>query len=219
MPNDLYGEQHRALQDTFDTRRLADRLGDIRSDTLTEDNRSFIGSLDMFFLSTVDHEGRPTVSYKGGDPGFVRIPDSATLLFPSYDGNGMFLSLGNITLNPEVGLLFISFEKPNRLRVQGRAELSSDPAELALYPEANAIVRVHISHVFTNCPRYVHRSEPGERSRYVPRAGVDTPFAEWKRIDGLSDALPAVDAAQAATAGVISGAEWTDRVKAGHPNV
>ncbi len=219
MPDDLYGDQHRALQDAFGTRNLADRLAYVRSATLSDDNCAFIAGLDMFFLSTVDHEGRPTVSYKGGAPGFVSVLDRSTLVFPSYDGNGMFLSLGNVTINPEVGLLFISFEKPNRLRVQGRAELSNDPSELALYPEADAVVRVHITHAFANCPRYIHRSEQQERSRYVPREGVETPIAEWKRIDGLADALSPVDAARVAHIGTISGAEWADRVRTGDPNV
>ncbi len=217
MADDLYGEQHRAMQDTFGTRKLADRLAYRRSAALTDDDRSFIAGLDMFFLSTVDHQGRPTVSYKGGDPGFVQTPDPTTLLFPSYDGNGMFLSLGNVTVNPNVGLLFISFEKPNRLRVQGRAELSKDPAELRLFPEADTVVRVHITHAFTNCPRYVHRYEPVERSRYVPRDGVETPIAEWKRISGIVDALPPVDAARVAHIGTIDGAEWIKRVRAGDP--
>ena len=173
----------------------------------------------MFFLSTVDHQGRPTVSYKGGDPGFVQTPDPTTLLFPSYDGNGMFLSLGNLTVHPDVGLLFISFEKPNRLRVQGRAELSSDPSELRLFPESDTVVRVHITHAFTNCPRYVHRQEPVERSRYVPRDGVETPIAEWKRISGIVDALPPVDAVRVAHIGTIDGAEWIKRVRSGDPRI
>src|SRR6185503_8044835 len=68
----LYGSVHRALQDRFDTRRLADSV-EARL-VLTEippEHKAFIESRDMFFLSTIDHQGRPTVSYKGGDPGFV----------------------------------------------------------------------------------------------------------------------------------------------------
>ena len=69
----------------------------------------------LFFLSTVDERGRPTVSYKGGAPGFVRVSAPNELLFPVYDGNGMFLSLGNIASTAQVGLLFISFEPARRL--------------------------------------------------------------------------------------------------------
>ena len=120
----LYQPQHRALQDRFDSRPMADRIELIAAKTEIDDMaRAFIESRDMFFLSSVDHQGRPTVSYKGGDPGFVRVLDAKTLAFPSYDGNGMYFSMGNIAANPEIGCLFIDFEKPFRLRLQGRAEL------------------------------------------------------------------------------------------------
>ena len=90
----LYHEGNRRLQDSFDTRRLADRLEEVKVRDLIDDgDRAFIESLDMFFLATADAEGRPTCSYKGGDPGFVRVLDERTLAFPGYDGNGMFLSL------------------------------------------------------------------------------------------------------------------------------
>ena len=76
----LYGEQHRKLQDEFDSRRMADRIEAIAMKTeFGADERAFIESRDMFFLSTVDERGRPTVSYKGGMPGFVRVLDDKTL--------------------------------------------------------------------------------------------------------------------------------------------
>lgn len=58
----------------------------------------------MFFLATADAEGRPTCSYKGGDPGFVQVLDPHTVVFPNYDGNGMYLSAGNVLVNGEVGM-------------------------------------------------------------------------------------------------------------------
>jgi uncharacterized protein YecE (DUF72 family) len=67
----------------------------------------------------VDGSGQPTCSYRGGDPGFVKVVEPGTIAFPSYDGNGMFLSMGNIRATAKVGLLFIDFETPHRLRVQG----------------------------------------------------------------------------------------------------
>ena len=127
----LYGDIHRAMQMAFDTRTLADRLeGMIVKPEIDDVGKVFIASRDMFFLTTIDHNGRPTVSYKGGSPGFVRVLDASTLLFPSYDGNGMYLSMGNISGNPEIGMLFIDFEKPFRLRAQGRAELIVSGPEL-----------------------------------------------------------------------------------------
>ena len=129
----LYGDIHRAMQMAFDTRTLADRLeGMIVKPEIDDVGKVFIASRDMFFLTTIDHNGRPTVSYKGGSPGFVRVLDASTLLFPSYDGNGMYLSMGNISGNPEIGMLFIDFEKPFRLRAQGRAELIVSGPELRI---------------------------------------------------------------------------------------
>ncbi len=75
----------------------------------------------MFFLATADSEGWPQCSYKGGEPGFVRVLDETTLAFPSYDGNGMYLSAGNVIVNPAVGLLFVDFEVGTRLRLNGVA--------------------------------------------------------------------------------------------------
>jgi uncharacterized protein len=211
----FYGPQHRALQDQFGTRPLADLLSYTTTPTFDEFSREFVERCDMFFLATVDHEGRPTVSYKGGDPGFAQIIDESTLLFPSYDGNGMFLSVGNLSLTPSVGLLFISFEKPQRLRVQGNAVISSDPADLARYPEADLVVRVTATEVFTNCPRYVHRHHTNEPSRYVPRDGVETPLAGWKRIDLLADVLSPADAHEAQHLGAISASDWRQLVAEG----
>ena len=133
----LYGPVHRSLQERFDTRRLADNVE--KRVVLTEipqEHKAFIESRDMFFLSTIDHQGRPTVSYKGGDPGFVRVLDSKSVAFPCYDGNGMFYSMGNLLGNPQVGMLFVNFEKPHRLRLQGTASIDDNDPLLAEYAEA-----------------------------------------------------------------------------------
>jgi predicted pyridoxine 5'-phosphate oxidase superfamily flavin-nucleotide-binding protein len=192
VTGDLYHAGSRTLQDRFDTRRLADRLEDVKvSATIGAGDRAFIESMDMFFLATADAEGRPNCSYKGGEPGFVRVLDERTLAFPSYDGNGMFVSAGNVLVNAEVGMLFISFERQRRLRLNGTASI--DPAdELAeSWPGALLVVRVRAREVFPNCPRYIHRYELVERSRYVPHAGVEPPVPDWKTRDWARDVLPA----------------------------
>jgi uncharacterized protein len=214
----LYGEQHRALQDEFGTRHLADRVEQLACKTeFDEETKGFIEAMDMFFLTTVDHQGRPTVSYKGGDPGFVKVINSTTLVFPSYDGNGMFLSMGNIAQSQQVGLLFISFERPHRIRVQGTASLLRDDPMMSHYKEADLIVRVQLSELWQNCPRYVHRYQKENLSRYVPREACETPLAEWKRMDLIQDVLPARDAVKAQAVGTISVTEWMDKVKSGDP--
>ncbi|WP_430010323.1 pyridoxamine 5'-phosphate oxidase family protein [Methylophaga lonarensis] len=186
----LYGEQHQALQKEFDTEQLAERVKDaIVTDFVTEEHRAFIEQQDMFFLSTVDHQGYPTCSYKGGDKGFVKIIDEKTLAFPSLDGNGMYLSMGNIQAHAKVGMLFIDFETPHRIRVHGTAELSRDPADLALFHEAELVVKVTIDEMFQNCPRYIHRYQRVSQSNYVPKVSQQTPLPVWKRIDAMQDVI------------------------------
>jgi predicted pyridoxine 5'-phosphate oxidase superfamily flavin-nucleotide-binding protein len=212
----LYGDKHRALQDMFDSRRMADRIETIAvKPELGDVERQFIETRDMFFLSSIDHMGRPTVSYKGGAAGFVRVLGPATIAFPSYDGNGMYLSMGNITGNPEIGMLFIDFERPFRIRVQGQAEITRDPAALAVFKEAELVVKVEVSETWMNCPRYIHRMQRLEPSRYVPREDEETPLCEWKRIDGLQDVLRPNELAAVEKAGYITIEDWMGKVMTG----
>jgi predicted pyridoxine 5'-phosphate oxidase superfamily flavin-nucleotide-binding protein len=141
----------------------------------------------MVFRATAHAAGRPQCSYKGGDPGFVRVLDDRTLVLPSYDGNGMFLTAGNLAANPPVALLFVDFagRPPRRLRVNGDASLEPADAHGAQFS-----IRIHVTRVFPNCPRYVHRLARVERSPYVPRAGWTPPVPEWKRADWARDVLP-----------------------------
>jgi predicted pyridoxine 5'-phosphate oxidase superfamily flavin-nucleotide-binding protein len=193
----MYHSGSRALQDQFDSRRLADRLEAVKvHNRFTPDDRSFIERLDMFFLATADAQGSPTCSYKGGDPGFVRVIDERTLAFPNYDGNGMFLSMGNVLGNPAVGLLFIDFEHQRRMRVDGIATVTPEDELLAHYPEALFVVRVEARHIYPNCPRYIHHYALVERSNFVPRPTQVTPIPGWKRADWASDVLAADDPAR-----------------------
>lgn len=192
----LYHDGSRSLQDRFDTRRLADRIEErIVKSEIDDDDRAFIESCDMFFLATADEQGRPTCSYKGGEPGFVRVVDERTIAFPSYDGNGMYLSAGNALVNPHVGLLFISFEERRRVRLDGVASIDNNDQLLAEYPEAQLVVRVRAERVYPNCPRYIHRYGLVERSRFVPKEGCATPVPKWKQADWSHDVLGADDPA------------------------
>ncbi len=196
MTEQMYHESDRMFQDRFDTRRLADRIESrLVGACIDDEDRAFIEQRDMFFLSTVDHRGYPTCSYKGGDPGFIRVLDAHTIAFPNYDGNGMYLSMGNAAAQRKVGLLFIDFESPKRLRVHGDATIDFDDRLTSEYPEAQFVVRVSVREVFPNCPRYIHRYALVERSRFVPKAGSATPFPDWKKSDWASDVLPKSDKA------------------------
>lgn len=193
----MFHEGSRALQDRFDTRRIADRIESrlVKSE-LNEDSRRVIEAVDMFFLATADEEGRPSCSYKGGAPGFVRVVDATTIAFPNYDGNGMYLSMGNVGRNAHVGLLFIDFERGSRMRVNGTAAIAESDPLLAEYPEAQFIVRVKVREVFPNCGRYIHKMKRVEDSPFVPKAGCETPVPAWKRSEWAADALPEGDRAR-----------------------
>ncbi len=192
-----YTAEQRALQDAFDTRRIADRIDEVLvHDVVSDGARRFIESRDMMFVSTVDASGQPTCSYKGGDPGFVRVVDEHTLAFPSYDGNGMFLTLGNLAATAKVGLLFLDFEHPERLRVHGTATVAQDDPLLATWPGAQLVVRVRVTEVFPNCPRYLHKMELVERSHFVPQGATPPPVPDWKRAAWANDALPENDPAR-----------------------
>jgi uncharacterized protein len=187
----MYHEGSRRIQDDFDSRRIADRLQEVTLRAVfTERDRAFIEGSPMFFLATADAEGRPDCSYKGGVPGFVRVLDERTLAWPDYDGNGMFRSLGNLLVNPNVGLLFVDFEQPRRLRVNGVASVRRDDPLLADCPGGQMIVRVTAERIFPNCPRYIHRWRMVEMSPFAPRAGHEPPVPDWKRDAAFRDALP-----------------------------
>lgn len=192
-----YSAASRALQERFDTRRLADRLAEVKvHDAITADDRAFIERLDMFFLASVDDEGQPTCSYKGGDPGFVTVIDTGTLAFPNYDGNGMYLSMGNLAATSGIGMLFIDFEQQRRMRIDGAAQLVDDHPLLAKYPEAQFLVVVSVRRVYPNCPRYIHKYRLVERSSFVPRAQTRTPIPAWKQSSWAADVLSAGDPAR-----------------------
>ena len=194
---EFYNDPQRALHDRFDTRRLAERLEEsLVHDALTTAEQAFIEARDMFFLATVDAEGRVNCSYRGGDPGFVRVVDEHTIAFPNYDGNGMYLSMGNVLGTGQVGLLFIDFENPQRLRFNGEASIDFDDPLRASFPEAQFVVRVRAREIFGNCPRYIHKMKLVERSRFVPKTGCATPVPAWKAGEWVADVLPEDDPAR-----------------------
>jgi predicted pyridoxine 5'-phosphate oxidase superfamily flavin-nucleotide-binding protein len=197
MTRPMYHDHSRALQDQFDTRRIADRLVEVLAhSTFTADDRVFIEARSFFFLASADADGFPECSYKGGAVGFVRVLDENTLVFPSYDGNGMFKSLGNVRATGKVGMLFMDFETPKRLRVNGIATVSDNDPLLEQTIGAQLIVRVTPQQIFPNCPRYIHRMQLIEQSMYVPKEGEDAPIPKWKTYPQFKDVLPASDPAR-----------------------
>ena len=188
----MYHEGNRALQDAFGSRALADRLEEkLWRDRFTDGDAEFIQAQSFFFLATADADGRPDCSFKGGPPGFVTVAAPDLLVFPDYDGNGMFKSLGNIRANPHVGLLFLAMgEAPRRLRVNGRAEVVDDDPLMAQVPGAQLLVKVTPTDIFPNCPRYVPNMQIVEASPYVPAAGIPPVEPKWKSFEIFADVVP-----------------------------
>ncbi len=194
---DQFHDGERELQDRFDSRRLADRVGNIIHDVFSDGDRDFLARMDMFFLATGDAGGNLDCSYKGGEPGFLRVLNERTLAYPSYDGNGMFMSMGNVLQHPKVGMLFVDFDRQRRMRVNGTATIRYEHPLMTEFPEAQFIVEVVAEAIFSNCPRYIHKMALVERSVFVPKAACETPDPEWK--DHFEEALPADQQARRAT--------------------
>jgi len=190
----MYHDGMRRLQDLRETRPIADRLEQVTvHSAFSDDDRAFIERAAMFFIATADAEGRPDCSYKGGLPGFVRVLDERMLAIPDYDGNGMYRTWGNVLVNPRVGLLFLDFEKPRRIRINGTAQLLEDDPLRAEFPGAVFIVRVTADLIFPNCPRYLHEMKLLEHSAYAPRPQHVAPVPAWKTFKEFRDALPERD--------------------------
>lgn len=190
----MYHDGMRQLQDARETRPLADRLEQVTvHDAFTDEDRAFIARCATVFVATADAQGQPDCSYKGGLPGFVRVLDEHTLAVPDYDGNGMYRTWGNVLANPRIGLLFLDFENPKRIRVNGTATIDQADPLLGQFPGAVFIVRVRAERIFPNCPRYIHKMRLVEHSVYAPRAGHVPPVPAWKTFDVFRDSLPARD--------------------------
>jgi predicted pyridoxine 5'-phosphate oxidase superfamily flavin-nucleotide-binding protein len=188
----FYHDGHRTLQERFGSTALADRLEHVvHRSVLNEADAAFIDAATFFFLATADAEGRPDCSYKGGAPGFVRAAAPDLIVFPHYDGNGMFRSLGNIEVNPSVALLFIVMSAaPKRLRINGRAHVVFNDPLMSDFAGAQALIKVTPEHIFPNCPRYIHDLGSGAESPYTPHANVAALEPAWKSAEAFKDVVP-----------------------------
>jgi predicted pyridoxine 5'-phosphate oxidase superfamily flavin-nucleotide-binding protein len=188
----MYHAGNRDLQSRFGSTALADRLVErVHRSAFSDADTAFIAAARFFFLATADADGRPDCSFKGGAPGFVRVIAPDILVFPDYDGNGMFKSLGNIQVNPHVGLLFITLDDtPRRLRVNGQATLNIDDPQMADFAGAQLLVRVVAEHIFPNCPRYIPNLKTGEDSRYIPCVQRAPEEPSWKSAEAFKDVVP-----------------------------
>lgn len=216
-PDEFYTDAQRALQKEGQHEKLAEVVVHaIVRDELEDIHTDYINSRDYFFLSTVNATGEPTVSHKGGDVGFCKVLSPSRLIFPNYDGNGMWLSMGNIDEAAKVGMLFMDMVTPWRIRVQGTAKISRDAELMAQFPGCNMVVDVAVDVVFQNCARYIHKHTRSETSPYVPAKDGSQPFPAWKRIDGLQPVLHPSDQGRAeAEGGTLTEEQYLEKVDQG----
>jgi predicted pyridoxine 5'-phosphate oxidase superfamily flavin-nucleotide-binding protein len=160
--NDFFHAGENVLQARWQTAELWDeaRRQRLLWDHIPESLHDRIESAPFFFLATSDVRGRCDCSFKGGGPGLIRVLDRSTFAFPDFDGNGAFMSLGNILGNPQVGCLFIDFSDGARLRVNGRATLLEVDAAAELFPDRQRVVLIDVEEVVLNCPQHIPRLVP-----------------------------------------------------------
>jgi len=116
-----------------------------RSDVLNMAQRAWIQQADTFFIGSFHPQGGADASHRGGNPGFVKIIDEKTLLWPDYIGNNMFNTLGNIAAYPDAGLLFMDFDSGATLQLTGMAEIIWDTCDAAKFPCARRLVQFSLA--------------------------------------------------------------------------
>ncbi|PIQ28017.1 flavin-nucleotide-binding protein [bacterium (Candidatus Blackallbacteria) CG17_big_fil_post_rev_8_21_14_2_50_48_46] len=119
--------------------------------TLAPQQRELIENSDCFFIASVYQAGKnlpsegADLSHRGGKPGFVRVESQETLLFPDFSGNRFFNTLGNIVMDPRVGLLFLDFVSGDLLFLSGRAEIIGSGPELQAFQGAERLIRFRLA--------------------------------------------------------------------------
>jgi hypothetical protein len=190
MTKPIFSDAARTIQERFETRALADRMADlIFHEALSDEDKAFVENAMFFFLASVDANGQPQCSYKGGPRGFIRVTGPSELSFPLYEGNGLYASAGNMAETGKIGMLFIDFENQTRMRVNGVAQIDDAHPMLGEVAAAQMIVRVKITDIHPNCPRNVHKMTLDEASEYSPKSeGEDVGKAPWGEY--FDDVLP-----------------------------
>lgn len=159
------GEQ--AVQQRLGSVKRADRFYDEQMlDHLNARMREFVGRQEMFFLATADAKGECDSSFRAGPPGFLRVIDERTLVYPEYRGNGVHASLGNIEENPHVGIMLIDFLQARiGLHVNGRAQVVDEADVRSLLPDlpddpvpgrkTRIWVQVEVEEAYIHCAKHI----------------------------------------------------------------
>ncbi len=133
-------------------------LGMIR-DSIPSSWAAFMEAQAFFFIATANSRGECDCSFRGrefnraGQPyPLLKILDAKTLVFPDFSGNKLYNSLGNILVNPHIGMLFVDFQNRSRARVNGAAKIIEDKrAYEDIWPTAQRYVRVAVQQAYPNC--------------------------------------------------------------------
>jgi predicted pyridoxine 5'-phosphate oxidase superfamily flavin-nucleotide-binding protein len=148
--DEVYANCRRYLQERIFVGSRQTPAGDQKpkvSSELSTSQQEQISRADTFFIATDNPERGADVSHKGGNPGFVRILDARHIAFPDYNGNSMFNTLGNLTINPHAGLLFIDFDSGRTLQLTGRASIDWNPERVRTFPGAERVVDVELAQI------------------------------------------------------------------------
>ena len=129
--------------------QAADKKGRVAT-TLSASQQQQISHADTFFIATDNPERGADVSHKGGNPGFVHVIDERRIAFPDYNGNSMFNTLGNVTVNPHAGLLFIDFDSGRTLQLTGRASIDWNPERVRTFPGAERVIGFALEQIIDN---------------------------------------------------------------------
>jgi predicted pyridoxine 5'-phosphate oxidase superfamily flavin-nucleotide-binding protein len=180
----------RELQNTYGTQERAERFYDQQIlDHLNAKMREFVARQEMLFVATSDRSGACDSSFRAGPPGFVQVLDGKNLAYPEYRGNGVMASLGNISENPNVGLLIIDFvQDVIGLHVNGTAQIVEDPAMRAAFPNISVDpapgrrperwVWITVEEAYIHCSKHLPRLAKVSHTRHwgtddVKRKGGD----------------------------------------------
>ncbi|GIH75731.1 pyridoxamine 5'-phosphate oxidase family protein [Planobispora longispora] len=150
--------------------------GTLTGEALTGGQRAWIGRADTFFVATSAAGLGADVSHRGGSPGFVRVTGDRRLVWPDYQGNSMYMTLGNLELDERCGLLFLDWEDGGALHLTGRARVDWDPGDV---PGAERLVEFDVDEVVQIAGAVPLRWTFGDYSRHNPPA------------EGVADLLPA----------------------------
>lgn len=144
----------------------------VRSRELTVAQREQIAAADTLFIATDNPQDGADVSHKGGSPGFVHVSDERHLAIPDYNGNSMFNSLGNLTINPRAGILLIDFNNGRTLQIMGAATIDWDRERARSFAGAERLIDFAIEEIIDDRCGFPLETRFRQFSRFNPHPGM-----------------------------------------------